>query len=200
MAYTIEEEQEINEIKAWWKENYKTLIASIVLALAGSFGWNYWQSYQAAKIQQTSFAYSKAMYASQDQSQQIEKFVKDHEKTSYAVFALLESAKSAVEKQDFVKAESLLKQALSQSSDEVLSAVSALRLAAVQFQQQNFDAALQTLEQVKSQSWEGQKHILVGDILLAKGDQNAAKMSYEKALPLASTLEKQWLQVRLNNL
>ena len=27
MAYTIEEEQELNQLKEWWKDNGKTIIA-----------------------------------------------------------------------------------------------------------------------------------------------------------------------------
>ena len=33
MAYTIEEEQEINEIKNWWNENYKTIIVAVFFLL-----------------------------------------------------------------------------------------------------------------------------------------------------------------------
>ncbi|MDO5054545.1 YfgM family protein [Pasteurella oralis] len=203
MAYTPEEEQELNEIKAWWKENYKVLIASIVVAFAGVFGWNYWQSYQANKIQQTSVFYEQAIYSSQDfatKSAQIDQFVQAHNKTSYAVLALLEKAKLEVEKEEFAQAEQSLKQALAQSSDQTLSSISALRLASVQFQQQAFDAALESLQLVKEASWDSRKSLLTGDILLAKGDKIAAKASYEQALQNASALEAQWLQVRLNNL
>ena len=35
MAYTIEEEQEINEIKNWWDENYKTIIVAVILSVGG---------------------------------------------------------------------------------------------------------------------------------------------------------------------
>ncbi|MGY4676810.1 YfgM family protein [Pasteurella sp. P03HT] len=203
MAYTAEEEQELNEIKAWWKENYKSLIASVIVAFAGVFGWNYWQTYQANKIQQTSAHYEMAVYSTQDEVKkraQIEQFVQENGKTSYAVLALLEQAKLEVEKKDFAQAEQSLKQALTQSSDETLSSIAALRLASVQFQQQAFDAALESLKQVKQTSWESRKQLLTGDILLAKGDKEAAKASYQQAQQQASPLEAQWLQVRLNNL
>ena len=57
MAYTIEEEQEINEIKNWWNENYKTIIVAVILSVGGSFGWRYWQEHQANKAQQLSAQY-----------------------------------------------------------------------------------------------------------------------------------------------
>ena len=44
MAYTIEEEQELNQLKEWWKDNGKTIIAAFILGVGGMLGWRYWQS------------------------------------------------------------------------------------------------------------------------------------------------------------
>lgn len=203
MAYTIEEEQEINEIKTWWNENYKSIIAIVVLAFAGVFGWKYWQKHQAGQIQSLSAQYDQLIYGVEKgdaKNAQLEQFAKDNSKTAYAVLALFERAKSAVENNDFSAAESALKQAMSESSDEVLTSVAALRLAAVQFQLQSFDAALETLKSVKDSSWDSRKNLLTGDILAAKGDKTGAKASFEAALANADQLEQQLIQVRLNNL
>lgn len=203
MAYTIEEEQEINEIKTWWNENYKSIIAIVVLAFAGVFGWKYWQNHQAGQIQSLSAQYDQLIYGVEKgaaKNVQLEQFAKDNSKTAYAVLALFERAKSAVENNDFSAAESALKQAMSESSDEVLTSVAALRLAAVQFQLQSFDAALETLKSVKDSSWDSRKNLLTGDILAAKGDKTGAKASFEAALANADQLEQQLIQVRLNNL
>ncbi|MDY4595105.1 MAG: YfgM family protein [[Pasteurella] aerogenes] len=203
MAYTIEEEQEINEIKTWWNENYKSIIAIVVLAFAGVFGWKYWQNHQAVQIQSLSAQYDQLIYGVEKgdaKNVQLEQFAKDNSKTAYAVLALFERAKSAVENNDFSAAESALKQAMSESSDEVLTSVAALRLAAVQFQLQSFDAALQTLKSVKDSSWDSRKNLLTGDILAAKGDKAGAKASFEAALANADQFEQQLIQVRLNNL
>lgn len=204
MAYTVEEEQELNELKNWWKENYKSIIVIVVLTFAGVFGWRYWQDHQVSKMQRISAQYDQLIYGAQQdvaaQNAKLEQFVKDNDKTSYAVFALLDAAKSAVNKQDFAQAENLLKQAVSASADDILTSVSLLRLAAVQLQQQQLDAALDSLQQVKGESWESRKQLMRGDILLAKGDKAGAKASFENALHNASPLEAQLIQVRLNNL
>ncbi|MFY1026653.1 hypothetical protein CFY87_02100 [Actinobacillus seminis] len=203
MAYTIEEEQEINDIKAWWNENYKSIIAIVVLVFAGVFGWKYWQNYQAGQIQLLSAQYDQLIYGTEKgeaKNAQLEQFAKDNSKTAYAVLALFERAKSAVENNDFSAAESALKQAMSESSDEVLTSLAALRLATVQFQLQSFDAALETLKSVKGSSWDSRKNLLTGDIFAAKGDKTGAKASFEAALTKADQLERQLIQVRLNNL
>ena len=204
MAYSIEEEQEINQLKDWWKENSKTIIVAFILGVGGMFGWRYWQAYQAEQIAQASSQYDALIYSAQQDKQakkaNIEQFVQANSKTAYAVFALLDEAKKAAEKQDFAAAEVNLNQALTQSQDEVLTSIVALRLSAVQFQLGQLDNALTTLNQVKGESFSARKAILTGDIQVAKGDKVAAKTSFEQAQQSGSQLEQQMAKMKLNNL
>ncbi len=204
MAYSIEEEQEINQLKDWWKENGKTIIAAFILGVGGMFGWRYWQAHQAEQIAQASAQYDALIYSAQQDEQakkaNIEQFVQANSKTAYAVFALLDEAKKATEKQDFAAAEANLNQALTQSQDEVLTSIVALRLSAVQFQLGQLDNALTTLNQVKGESFNARKAILTGDIQVAKGDKVAAKNSFEQAQQSGSQLEQQMAKMKLNNL
>ncbi|EHO47298.1 YfgM family protein [Haemophilus sp. oral taxon 851] len=204
MAYSIEEEQEINQLKDWWKENGKTIIVAFILGVGGMFGWRYWQAHQAEQIAQASAQYDALIYSAQQDEQakkaNIEQFVQANSKTAYAVFALLDEAKKATEKQDFVAAEVNLNQALTQSQDEVLTSIVALRLSAVQFQLGQLDNALTSLNQVKGESFNARKAILTGDIQVAKGDKVAAKTSFEQAQQSGSQLEQQMAKMKLNNL
>ena len=204
MAYSIEEEQEINQLKDWWKENGKTIIVAFILGVGGMFGWRYWQAHQAEQIAQASAQYDALIYSAQQDEQakkaNIEQFVQANSKTAYAVFALLDEAKKAAEKQDFSAAEVNLNQALTQSQDEVLTSIVALRLSAVQFQLGQLDNALTTLNQVKGESFNARKAILTGDIQIAKGDKVAAKNSFEQAQQSGTQLEQQMAKMKLNNL
>ncbi|BBF08595.1 TPA: YfgM family protein [Haemophilus influenzae] len=204
MAYSIEEEQEINQLKEWWKENGKTIIVAFILGVGGMFGWRYWQAHQAEQIAQASAQYDALINSVQQDEQakkaNIEQFVQANSKTAYAVFALLDEAKKATEKQDFSAAEANLNQALTQSQDEVLTSIVALRLSAVQFQLGQLDNALTTLNQVKGESFNARKAILTGDIQIAKGDKVAAKNSFEQAQQSGSQLEQQMAKMKLNNL
>ncbi|WP_136440271.1 YfgM family protein [Haemophilus influenzae] len=204
MAYSIEEEQEINQLKEWWKENGKTIIVAFILGVGGMFGWRYWQAHQAEQIAQASAQYDALINSVQQDEQakkaNIEQFVQANSKTAYAVFALLDEAKKATEKQDFSAAEANLNQALTQSQDEVLTSIVALRLSAVQFQLGQLDNALTTLNQVKGESFNARKAILTGYIQIAKGDKVAAKNSFEQAQQSGSQLEQQMAKMKLNNL
>ena len=204
MAQSIEEEQEINQLKDWWKENGKTIIVAFILGVGGMFGWRYWQAHQAEQIAQASAQYDALIYSAQQDEQakkaNIEQFVQANSKTAYAVFALLDEAKKAAEKQDCAAAEVNLNQALTQAQDEVLTSIIALRLSAVQFQLGQLDNALTTLNQVKGESFNARKAILTGDIQVAKGDKVAAKTSFEQAQQIGSQLEQQMAKMKLNNL
>ena len=61
------------------------------------------------------------------QQAKVAEFVKAHDKTSYAVFSLLDEAKGFVAKQDYASAENSLKQAIAQSQDDILTSLAALR-------------------------------------------------------------------------
>ena len=204
MAYSIEEEQEINQLKDWWKENGKAIIVAFVLGVGGMFGWRYWQVYQTNQIIEASVGYEALVYGAEQNSAaqkvKLTEFVQANSKTSYAVFALLNEAKNAVALKDFIAASTALEQALAQSQDEILTSLAAVRLSAVQFQSGQLDNALSTLNQVKSASFNARKALLSGDIQLAKGDQAAAKSSFEQALQNGSPLERQAAQMKLNNL
>ena len=204
MAYSIEEEQEINQLKDWWKENGKAIIVAFVLGVGGMFGWRYWQVYQTNHIIEASAGYEALVYGAEQNSAaqkvKLTEFVQANSKTSYAVFALLNEAKNAVARKDFIAASTALEQALAQSQDEILTSLVAVRLSAVQFQSGQLDNALSTLNQVKSASFNARKALLSGDIQLAKGDQAAAKSSFEQALQNGSPLERQAAQMKLNNL
>ncbi|MDU8923686.1 YfgM family protein [Pasteurellaceae bacterium LIM206] len=204
MAYSSMEEQDINELKAWWKDNGKTIIVSLIVALAAVFGWRYWQQYQINQMHITSGQFEQVLYDYQKDpkaaGKELDQFIQDNQKTGYATFALLNKAKLAVDAKDFTQAENALKEAITQAPDDILSSISALRLAELQLDQKQFDAALESLNLVKDNSWASRKTMLTGDIQLAKGDKEAAKASYQQALQGASALEQQWLQVRLNNL
>ena len=58
MADTFDSEQEqIDAIKTWWKENGRVITVGLVLGLGGVFGWSTWQSYATAKAEQCLLQY-----------------------------------------------------------------------------------------------------------------------------------------------
>ena len=46
MAELRTEEEQVEALKSWWKENGKSLIMGVVIAVAAVFGWRGWNQYQ----------------------------------------------------------------------------------------------------------------------------------------------------------
>lgn len=205
MSY-ITEEQQVEELKNWWKENSKVIIATFILVIASVLGWRYWQNYQITSNMNTSNNYEQVMQAYEQNPQLnqgvLQQFVEENNNSSYAVFALFNHAKSAVDQNDLKQAESSLQQAFNISLDNNLRSIAALRLAELQIQQQKYDEAQATLTEITDNAWQASKQQLLGDILLAKGDTVAAKATYQQVLANnhLNALDKQLLQLKVDSL
>ncbi|STT10076.1 membrane protein [Klebsiella pneumoniae] len=99
-----------------------------------------------------------------------EKFAADN-KNTYGAFASLELAQHFVEQNDLPNAEKQLQQGLAAASDDNLKSVISMRLARVQLQMKQADAALKTLDSIKGEGWTAIVADLRGEILLSKGDK-----------------------------
>ncbi|WP_373777297.1 YfgM family protein [Glaesserella sp.] len=198
------EEQQFEEAKSWFRQNGTPIVLVVLIASIATFGWNYWQKHQAESAQQTSAIYQQVMESYLQNPEKnaplVEKFVTDHKGSSYAVLAQLEQSKQLAAKGDFATVKTLLEQALTSTDDPTLQNVIRFRLAAVDYELKNFDTALTTLSKVQDKAWDLRKQLLVGDILVAKGDKDAARSAYEQAKSVASAEEQMMINIRLNNL
>lgn len=121
--------------------------------------------------------------------------MKDHE-GSYATLLELQLAKSYVEAGDLTKAAQQLRKVQS-SKDATLKTLATVRLARVEAQQGNYDAALKALDGVTAESWKAQVEELRGDIQLRKGDMAAARTAYAASIAAATNPV---VQMKLDNL
>lgn len=187
--YRTEEEQ-VEAIKRWWDENGKSTIVAIVVAVAVSFGWRYWQDEQQAKREQASAVYQQLLELvsqnalSDDQQKTALKLADtiaaDYSGSGYATLAGLAKARVAMSAGDFGAAESALLSLKANKLDPELAALVNIRLAKVQFSQGNFAAAMASLSG-DMQKFAAQAAELRGDILAAQGDSVAALEAYKQA-------------------
>lgn len=198
------EEQQFEEAKSWFRANSTPILLAIFVFAASSLGWNFWKSHQTESAIQASTSYQATMEAyEQDPVKNqplVTKFLEEAKGTNYAIFMQLEEAKNAVSKGDFAAAKSQLQAALNEVKDPSLQAIIRFRLAAVDFQLKEFDAALANLEQIKDQAWDARKQLFVADLLAAKGDKEAAKSAYEQIKAKTSGQERELIELKINNL
>lgn len=118
------EEQQVEAIKDWWKENGKAVIIGAVVGLGGLFGWRYYQDSVIQASEAASQSYTTAMNALQDKGTDaqadVKAFIESNEVKEYSVLAALQLAKAQVEAQDLSAALEQLKWAQSNTQDAAL--------------------------------------------------------------------------------
>ncbi|MCB1865832.1 MAG: tetratricopeptide repeat protein [Chromatiales bacterium] len=185
--YETEEEQ-VEAIKKWWRENGKSLIAGVVLGLLGIYGWNAYQSNEQRKIAEASLTYSQLEEAARTGddktvAEYAQALAGDAAEGGYAYFAELMRATLQVQKAGPAAAESALQLALDRAPDAGLSHVARLRLARVKIDLGKLDEAAALLDAgAPAGAFEAEYHRIRGDIAVARGDIQLAATEYRAAL------------------
>ena len=203
MAYDLEEQESIDQMKAWW-DRWGTPVTSVVcvccLAFAGWNGWNWWQRNQAAKASQIYAALQNAVATHDLKNVQSLSagLISEYSSTLYAPLAAFASAQSASDAGDLVDAKAKLNWVIEKSGRPEYDTVARVRLAGVLFDEGKtaemealirevfdegkLDEAAAVLAAAKPA--EAQKVLVLdrqGDIWAAKGDLQKARDAWTQA-------------------
>ncbi|AXY01796.1 MULTISPECIES: YfgM family protein [Vibrio] len=196
------EEQQVEAIKDWWKENGKAVIIGAVVGLGGLFGWRYYQDSVVQASEAASQSYTTVMNALQvkgaDAQADIQAFIDSNEVKEYSVLAALQLAKVQVDAKDLAAALEQLKWAQSNTKDAALSPLISYRIARIEAEMGNLDAANSELSKVTDSAWTGRIAELRGDIALRQGNKEAAYTAYTEAQQAADASPT--LQMKLDDL
>lgn len=196
------EEEQIEAIKKFWKENGVPIIVGAVLGLGGLWGWRYYNEQQLMAQEKASDAYTQAMEqlaVNETDFAPVTQFIEENTDSAYAVMAALQLAKEAVARKDLNEAEKQLSWAADNVSDVALRDLALVRLARVQSELSKYDAALATLSTVVSESFKAQVYSVTGDVQVKKEQYAAAQESYSKALELTQG-NQSVLQMKIDHL
>nr|WP_282103462.1 tetratricopeptide repeat protein [Halomonas getboli] len=201
------EEEQLEAIKRWWKENGTSLIAGVVIAAAGVFGWNAWQDYQAGQAEAASATYQQLLTLSSQDSlddnarQQADhltqSLIDDHGDSLYTDLARLLDARVAVGAGDIDAAASRLETLIANGDRPYLQGVARLRLARLQLAGDDAEAALATLDGDIPAPLAAQRADIRGDAHLALGDRDAARDAWQQALSLSAERDQSLYGVQL---
>ncbi len=186
MAYDLEEQEQLDELKAWWK-TYGKLVSNLVIGLLVAYaayqGWTYYQTKQAVNAS-TEYQALQVVDANDTKSIQAKAAVlmDKYSATPYAGRAAVLAAKANYEAKDTKSAKAQLEWAISNAKETSVSAIAGLQLANILAEENNFDAALKVLEAKHDAGFDGLFLDLKGDVLLGLGKRDEAKAAYELAL------------------
>jgi len=194
------EEEQVEQIKKWWSNNGKQIIAGAVIGLAGIFGWNTYTDYQDNQSLNARSLYLN--YASDSNNLgAYDKLTSDFSSSTYSDQAILLMAKYLFDAGSYTQALTVIKPLIYNSSS-VIANTASLRVASIYLQLGQHDQALSLLEGQSEDGFYGLVNNLMGDIHLDLGNRSEAQKYYSLAIDNVAENSNltQLIQIKLDDL
>ncbi|MCB1802145.1 MAG: tetratricopeptide repeat protein [Gammaproteobacteria bacterium] len=185
-TYQTEEEQ-VEAIKKWWKENGRSVIGGVVLGFLVIGGWQGWQGWQRNQGETASIAFDtmrqSVLTGNFDKAlEDGKRIIGEFSGSAYASFAALELAKLAYQRGEKSVARNHLQWVADSAPEATLREVGRLRLAQLLLDMKELEALDGLLAQPPLPAFAGEFALLQGDLQVARGNTEAARESYQEAL------------------
>ena len=186
MAYDLEEQEQLDEFKAWWKKNGSMATSLVLAALVAYAAWQGYGYYQNTKAVEASALYQTLVVTDLAKTAEIKaqsaKLMEDFSGTPYAGRAAVFAAKANFAVQDSKSAKLQLEWATKNAKESAIKAIASLQLAGILYEEKSYDEANKVLAAITDKGYIGLKANMQGDVLLAQGKQAEAKKAYQAAL------------------
>ena len=207
MAHDLEEQEQIESLKAWWKQ-YGNLVTWVVIAAMLAYSaWQGWKYYQRKQAAQASQLYSELQKAVTIKDQKLvlraatdmrDKF----KRTPYAQMSGMAAAKTLYESGDLAGAKAQLKWVSENALDEEYKAIAKIRLAGILLDEKDYGAAQALVSGDYAAPFAAMAADRKGDILLAQDKVGEARAAYETALEKTSKSDpgRHLIQLKLDGI
>jgi len=185
--------EEMQIVKAWWKEYGIYLLFTVIMFLIVNFGWRYWQRYNYAALESSSTLYMQMLsFLDQQKKDEFklfgERLVKDYSRTPYASFAALLLAKEAVQAGDLKSAKEKLQFVIKKGPSKKIRDIARIRTARVLIAMEKPKDALSLLSSIDDKDYDASASEVMGDAFLALGQIKEAETAYRKAEHLSKDI------------
>ena len=187
MALDLEEQEQVAELKAWWRQHGNLIVGAVVVAALAAAGWVAWRNYQQSQAAQASVLYDSLIKATQANDAKALRdaagtLVESYPRTAYASMGSLVAARYYFDRNDLKNAKTQLQWVVDRAASEDFRDIARLRLAAVLVDEKAYDEALKVLEAPHGAPYDAQFAALKGDALVGKNQAAGAKEAYKLAL------------------
>ena len=203
----LTEQQQLDQLKHWWKKNGAFTMLLILFVIIANIGWQVWRHHREKMLTHASNHFEWLMDGVMSNNPlvvqtQTRYILKRYPHTPYALMAALMQARQAVNENDLSSAEEKLMWVLMHAQNKSLKQVTRLRVARVVLAQNKPDAALDLLKKVDDENYRSAIESLTGDIYLAKGDKDQARAAYQKSMQSLNEQDtaQPLLQMKLDDL
>lgn len=202
MAEYATDEEQVEELKKWWADNGRSIIAGVVLGLGGLMGWKYWGDYQVSHAREASAIFSEIQNAAIAQKKErvlqlTERVVDEYDATVYAPLAQLEAVKIESDKEH---AEERLLWVVDHADQPEIQETAKLRLARLYIAQSKPDEALAQIEGEWPVAYTSLIEEIKGDAYMLQGDEKKAKEAFDRALLTGGTAGLDYLRMKRDDL
>lgn len=187
MSYSTEEEQ-IEAIKRWWRENGKSVVIGIVIGLAALLGWQQWQSYHRRRAEAASMDYTEFLSMVQSGKSgpgvvsRGNSILKQYAGTPYATLTSLMLAREAVNTGKLDEAARRLEWVLKHADSAPLGDIARVRLARVRLAQKEYAKALHLTDKKGGSAFASEYAEIRGDAYAGEKKHAEAIKAYRSAL------------------
>jgi predicted negative regulator of RcsB-dependent stress response len=186
MAYDLEEQEQLDALKAWWNthgNNVMLAVAALCVGFAGYQGWKYYQHKQSLEASAQYETLAQLDIKDTKQVRAISAQLMDkYSGTPYAARAALMAARANYEAGDAKSAHAQAEWALAHAKEDSIKTIAQLQLASLLLDEKKYDDALKTLSEKHDSAFDGLVADLKGDVLTAQGKKDDAKKAYVEAL------------------
>jgi predicted negative regulator of RcsB-dependent stress response len=186
MNLDLEEQEQLDALKAWWAKWGNLITGVLILMLAAFAGWNGWQWYERKRAVEASAIFEELDKAVRNKDvARVERAFTDikdrYKSTAYAQMAGLAAAKTLHEGDKKEQAEAALKWTVENARDEEYKSMARVRLAGVLIEREAYADAMALLQAPASAAFAPLYADKRGDALLAQGKREEARAEYKKA-------------------
>jgi predicted negative regulator of RcsB-dependent stress response len=187
MALDLEEQEQIDELKDWWRKHGTYVVVVISVFVIGVSGWKGWQIWSARQSGESMVLFEKAMQAAMANDAKAVKettgqIMEGYGRSGYALPAAWLAGKVNFTAGDLKSAQAQYQYALDKAGDPGLEQLAKLRLAAVLIDQKDHAGALKLLEGEPEAPFAALVADLKGDALALQGKAEEARAAYKLAL------------------
>lgn len=186
MALDLEEQDQLDALKTWWKANGNKVLAVVAVVVIAMVGYQGWNQYQYQQSEEASTKFMQLGDTSPTDVKAIQalagEIIEQYPSTPYAARAALLSAKVNYNAKDIESAKSQSEWAYRNAKEDSVRTLAQLQLAAILLEQKDYEGALKLLDEKHESSFDGLFADLKGDVLVAQGKSEEAKAAYQAAL------------------
>ena len=207
MAAHLEEQQELDNFKYFWKSTGRWLFALLMAAALGYLGYTMYKSHKVSKSQEAAEVLAKIVDKMQAKASQAEvnadltNLQQNYPDSIAAAQATLMAAATEYDARRYDVAEGHLNWVLKNQKAPLIQALAAQRLGIVLLQQKKYDAAIAALNTKVEADFEPLLLEAKGDVYAAQNKTKEAAQSYQQAwekLP-KDAIERELLQMKLDS-